>query len=315
MIAGSIVSRPRELVIDFPDLLGQEHECARIPEMGTKAKEFAAAATLPASEGIGVSLSIRSVAHSYGELRAIEGLDLEAPANSVLGLVGPSGCGKSTLLELIAGLREPSSGRIEIGGAGDGPGRLGHCALMPQRDLLLPWLSAIDNAALALRNRGARRGAARREAGNLFGRFGLSGFERAKPAELSGGMRQRVAFLRTLIAGKPVIALDEPFASLDAITRAEMQAWLAEALDTDPRTVVLVTHDVEEALYLCDRVVVLSTRPARVVEELSAPAPRAPDRDEAVTDPGFVAARERAMHALRTGSIGDFLSHSGKKSP
>ena len=125
---------------------------------------------------------------------------------------------------------------------------------MPQRDMLLPWLSALDNAALALRNRGARRSEARREAGRLFDRFGLAGFEQAAPAELSGGMRQRVAFLRTLVAGKPVLALDEPFASLDAITRAEMQAWLAGALATDPRTVVLVTHDVEEALYLSDRV-------------------------------------------------------------
>ena len=115
-------------------------------------------------------------------------------------------------------------------------------------------------------------------------------------------MRQRVAFLRTLVAGKPVLALDEPFASLDAITRAEMQEWLAGALATDPRTVVLVTHDVEEALYLCDRVAVLSARPARVVEELSAPAPRAADRDAAVTDPEFVAARERAMRALREGA-------------
>jgi len=271
--------------------------------MSAKAKGFATTATLPALEADeGVGLSIRGIGHSYGQLRTIEELDLEVPAHGVLGLVGPSGCGKSTLLELIAGLQEPSSGRIEIGDAGDGAGRLAHCALMPQRDLLLPWLSAIDNAALALRNRGVGRGAARRETAGLFARFGLSGFERAKPAELSGGMRQRVAFLRTLVAGKPVIALDEPFASLDAITRAEMQAWLAEALAADPRTVVLVTHDVEEALYLCDRVAVLSARPARIVDELSAPAPRALDRDEAVTDPGFVAARERAMHALHEGT-------------
>ena len=119
---------------------------------------------------------------------------------------------------------------------------------------------AIDNAALALRNRGVRRRQARAEAGRLFERFGLAGFERARPTELSGGMRQRVAFLRTLVAGKPVLALDEPFASLDAISRAEMQGWLAAALASDPRTVVLVTHDVEEALYLCDRVAVLSAR-------------------------------------------------------
>jgi NitT/TauT family transport system ATP-binding protein len=272
-------------------------------KMPAKAQEFAAAVASPAApEAPGVAVSIRGLGHSYGELRTIDGLDLSVPAHGVLGLVGPSGCGKSTLLELISGLQEPGEGEIELGEAGDAPGRLGRCAYMPQRDLLLPWLSAIDNAALALRNRGVRRGAARREAGSLFERFGLAGFERSKPAELSGGMRQRVAFLRTLVAGKPVLALDEPFASLDAITRAEMQAWLARALEADPRTVVLVTHDIEEALYLCDRVAVLSARPARVVEELSAPAPRAADRDEAVTDPEFVAARERAMHALREGA-------------
>ena len=242
------------------------------------------------------------LSHSYGELVAIERLDLALPPHGVLGLVGPSGCGKSTLLELVAGLQQPSAGELELGGARDAAGRLARCALMPQRDNLLPWLSAIDNAALALRNRGVRRRAARAEAGRLFERFGLAGFERTRPAELSGGMRQRVAFLRTLVAGKPVLALDEPFASLDAISRAEMQGWLAAALQSEPRTVVLVTHDVEEALYLADRVAVLSARPARVVEELSAPAPRAPDRDAAVTDPEFVATRERALTALHRGA-------------
>ena len=115
-------------------------------------------------------------------------------------------------------------------------------------------------------------------------------------------MRQRVAFLRTLVAGKPVLALDEPFAALDAITRAEMQEWLAGALREDPRTAVLVSHDVEEALYLCDRVAVLSARPGRVVAELKAPAPRAADRVAAITDPAFVHAREAALRALREGS-------------
>lgn len=247
-------------------------------------------------------VSIRAISHSYGELAAIDRLDLQVPANGVLGLVGPSGCGKSTLLELIVGLQQPSGGELEVGGEGEAAQRLTHCAFMPQRDMLFPWLSAVDNAALALRNRGARRGAARERAGRLFERFGLAGFERTRPAELSGGMRQRVAFLRTLVAGKPLLALDEPFASLDAITRAEMQEWLAEALSAEPRTVVLVTHDVEEALYLSDRVAVLSARPARVVEELSPPAPRAKDRDAAVTSPAFVATRERAMAALHKGA-------------
>jgi NitT/TauT family transport system ATP-binding protein len=245
-----------------------------------------------------MSVSIRGLGHSYGELQAIEQLDLEVPEHGVIGLVGPSGCGKSTLLELICGLQEPSVGTVAVDGASGAPERLAHCAYMPQRDLLLPWYSALDNAALALRNRGVGKAAARRQARELFSRFGLGGFERSAPAALSGGMRQRVAFLRTLVAGKPLLALDEPFASLDAITRAEMQQWLAAALRADPRTVVLVSHDVEEALYLSDRVAVLSARPARIVAELRAPAPRAPDRDAAVTDPAFVAVREQALHAL-----------------
>ena len=247
-------------------------------------------------------ISLAAVEHRYGELQTIAPLDLEVEPHGVVGLVGPSGCGKSTLLELICGLREPRSGTVAVAGRTDGAGRLRRCAFMPQRDLLLPWYSAIDNAAIALRNQGMRRGQARAATASLFDRFGLAGFEAARPAELSGGMRQRVAFLRTLVAGKPVLALDEPFAALDAITRAEMQEWLAAALRADPRTVVLVTHDVEEALYLCDRVAVLSARPARIVAELSAPLCRAENRDETVTDPGFVAAREEALRALREGS-------------
>ena len=136
---------------------------------------------------------------------------------------------------------------------------------MPQRDLLLPWRSALDNAGIALENAGRPRADARAAAMPLFDRFGLAGFAGSPPGSLSGGMRQRVAFLRTLLAGKPVLLLDEPFASLDAITREDLQDWLAEALAAEPRTVLLVTHDVDEALKLADRVVVLSGRPARVV--------------------------------------------------
>lgn len=255
-----------------------------------------------------MKLQIGGVSHFYGDLPAIDSLDLAVEGHSVIGLVGPSGCGKSTLLELICGLREPSAGEVAVGGESTAEGRLARCAFMPQRDLLLPWYSAIDNAALALRNQGMKRGEARAAAGALFERFGLAGFEAARPTELSGGMRQRVAFLRTLIAGKPVLALDEPFASLDAITRAEMQEWLAAALRGDPRTVVLVSHDIEEALYLCDRVAVLSPRPGRIVAEIPSPAPRAADRDGAVTDPEFVAAREEALRALRQATRGSLRS-------
>ena len=248
------------------------------------------------------AVAVRSVGHSFGALEVIRSLDLAIPRRGVLGLVGPSGCGKSTLLELIAGLRDPDRGEIAVEGAADAAGRLARCAYMPQRDLLLPWYGALDNASLALRNQGMRRNRAREAAAGLFARLGLGGFEDSAPGELSGGMRQRVAFARTVLAGKPVLLLDEPFASLDAITRAEMQGWLGSALSAEPRTILLVSHDVEEALYLCDRVAVLSARPARVVAELRAPAPRAEDRDAAVTDPAFAAVREEALVALREGS-------------
>jgi ABC-type nitrate/sulfonate/bicarbonate transport system ATPase subunit len=255
-----------------------------------------------ASPGPGIGVEIDDVAHGFGQLRVIERLDLRVEPGGVLGMVGPSGCGKSTLLELIGGLRALQAGTIEVDGARSPVERLARCTYMPQRDLLLPWLAAIDNAALALRNRGASRAEARSLAHPLFERFGLAGFERSRPAELSGGMRQRIAFLRTLLAGKPVLLLDEPFASLDAITRAEMQEWLAGALAAESRTVVLVTHDVEEALYLSDRVTVLSARPTRAVAELAAPRPRALPRLRAVTSEGFTSARERALAALSGGA-------------
>ncbi len=169
---------------------------------------------------------------------------------------------------------------------------------MPQRDLLLPWRNALANAALALEVQGVPAATARRRALPLFEHFGLSEFASALPAELSGGMRQRVAFLRTLLAGRPVLLLDEPFGALDSITRAAMQEWLAEALAAESRTVVLVTHDVREALYLGDRVAVLSPRPGRVVAELRVAFERPRPRRETVTDPAFTALEERALEAL-----------------
>jgi ABC-type nitrate/sulfonate/bicarbonate transport system ATPase subunit len=202
----------------------------------------------------------------------------------VLAVVGPSGCGKSTLLELVCGLQIPDAGTVSAAPA----------VLMPQRDLLLPWMTALDNAALALRIGGLGRDDAREAAQPLFAALGLGGFEAARPHELSGGMRQRVAFVRTFLAGKPVLCLDEPFGALDAMTRADMQTWLADALTQQPRTALLVTHDVEEAAVLADRIVVLSPRPGRVVAEIdvSAPRPRAP------IDGIVVDTRRRALEAL-----------------
>jgi NitT/TauT family transport system ATP-binding protein len=165
---------------------------------------------------------------------------------------------------------------------------------MPQRDGLLPWLSALDNAALAMRLAGATRGAARAAAREHFAHFGLDGFERTRPGALSGGMRQRVAFVRTLLAGRPLLCLDEPFGALDALTRARMQSWLAAALLEEPRTVLLVTHDVEEAVLLADSIVLLSARPGRVVGQLEVPLPRPRARGDAAV----VELRERALTLL-----------------
>jgi ABC-type nitrate/sulfonate/bicarbonate transport system ATPase subunit len=190
----------------------------------------------------------------FGELDALGPLSVAVAPGEVVAVVGPSGCGKSTLLDVVCGLREPTTGTVTADPA----------VLMPQRDLLLPWLSALENAALALRIQGRPDDEARA----LFATFGLGGFEDARPHELSGGMRQRVAFLRTLLAGKPVLCLDEPFAQLDAITRMELRRWFAGALEREPRTVLLVTHDVEDAIALAARLVVLTPRPGRVKAEL-----------------------------------------------
>src|SRR5947209_4640967 len=234
--------------------------------------------------GVAVEDVRRAFAAKRGEVLALDGMALCADRDQVVAVVGPSGCGKSRLLELVCGLQRPDAGTV----------RSAPAALMPQRDLLLPWLSALDNAGLALRARGTSRGDARAAAAPWFERFGLGGFEDARPAALSGGMRQRIAFLRTLLAGKPVLALDEPFAGLDAITRLQMQQWLAHVLTREPRTVVLVTHDVEEAVLLADQVVVMSPRPGRAVAEIEV----ALERPRHPTDPHVVTLRERALKAL-----------------
>jgi NitT/TauT family transport system ATP-binding protein len=240
-------------------------------------------------------LSFESVTRRFGAITALAGIDLELRAGEVTAVVGPSGSGKSTLLELVAGLQEPDEGSIAVRGASAPAERREACAYMPQQDLLLPWRDALGNAALALECQGVPRAEARRRAAPLFERFGLAQFERVRPAELSGGMRQRVAFLRTLLPGRPVLLLDEPFGALDAITRADLQEWLAGALAQDPRTVLLVTHDVEEAVFLADRIVVLSPRPGHVVADFRVDLAR----PRSVTGAGFAELKARALEALR----------------
>ncbi len=236
------------------------------------------AAALPAA-------ALRDVSRRFERLVALEGVTLEVARGEVVAVVGPSGAGKTTLLELVCGLQQPDDGRVEALPA----------ALMPQGDLLLPWLDATANAALALRVAGVPRAQAHARAAATLAQLGLAGFERFRPWELSAGMRQRVAFARTVLAGRPLLCLDEPFAALDAITRAELQAWLEETLRAQPHSVLLVTHDVEEAVLLADRVLVLAGRPGRIVSELAVSVERPRSR----TDPAVVALREAALEALR----------------
>src|SRR3954453_20665704 len=264
--------------------------CGVMPAEGAMQTRLEAPAQEPRNvAGPGSEIHLAGVSRAFarrgaGPVTALADVSLDVAAGETVAVVGPSGCGKTTLLELVCGLQPADAGTV----------RAAPAVLMPQRDLLLPWLNAIDNAALALRVGGASRAGARERAHPLFAAFGLEGFERARPHELSGGMRQRVAFLRTLLSGKPVLCLDEPFGALDALTRREMQDWLAGALQREARTVLLVTHDVEEAAGLADRIVVLSPRPGRVAAET--PVALAPPR--AATAPALVALRERALEAL-----------------
>jgi ABC-type nitrate/sulfonate/bicarbonate transport system ATPase subunit len=250
----------------------------------------------PVASGTGLRLS--GVARKFGPVVAVSGVDLEVPLHSRLSIVGPSGCGKSTLLALICGLDEPNEGTIDVLGATTSADRLRRCAWMPQRDLLLPWRDVLGNAALALENQGVRRRAARQRVGHLVERFGLAGFEEKLPYQLSGGMRQRVSFLRTLVAGKEVLLLDEPFGALDSITRADLQEWLRTALDAEPRTTVLVTHDVEEALLIGERVVVMSARPGRIRAQFEVHLPQAGSRRELIRHPEFAELRDEILSLL-----------------
>lgn len=245
--------------------------------------------TLAAARFDNVSLTYGARRKKDVATEALAGFDLEIAPGERVAVVGPSGCGKSSLLGIAAGLIEPSGGSATINE---------QVALMPQRDLLVPWRSALRNAALALEAQGTPRSEAIASATPLFERFGLAGFENSRTWELSGGMRQRVAFLRTILAGRPLLALDEPFGALDSITRGEMQEWLIDALAEEPRTLLLVTHDIEEALALAERVVIVTPRPGRVAAEINVERPVGASRTEWITSPEFAGAKAAALEAL-----------------
>ena len=248
----------------------------------------------------GARLEARAVSKAYagvGErpIPTLDRVELEAGPGEFIALIGPSGAGKSTLFSVLAGLERADSGEALVDGA---PVALGACAFMPQRDALLPWRRTIDNVAIGLELAGVSRAAARERAQPLLERFGLGGFETAWPWQLSGGMRQRAAFLRTVLLGRPVMLLDEPFGALDGITRAELQQWLLEVWSEFGSTVALITHDVAEAVFLADRVYVMSPLPGRIetVIEIDLPRPRTLAIEES---PAFAAHEARLREALR----------------
>ncbi len=199
-------------------------------------------------------------------LETLRDVSLHVENGEFVSLVGPSGCGKSTLFSLIAGVETLSTGRITVDDDADPDHRRLSVGYMFQKDLLFPWRTLLDNAALGLEI-AIGRTAARERARALLPRFGLEGFEQHRPSELSGGMRQRVALLRTLLLERPLLLLDEPFASLDALTRRELQTWLRETWSTGSQGALLVTHDVREAVVLSDRIYVMSPLPGTIVDE------------------------------------------------
>lgn len=232
----------------------------------------------------------------WGYLPTLERIDLVAYPGEFVSIVGPSGCGKSTLFNIICGLEQADEGQVLLDGQ-DVTGRVGLFGYMPQRDLLLPWRNVLDNVILGPEIAGVPRKRAQDEARELLPLFGLQGFEKNLPATLSGGMRQRAALLRTFLCHRDVLLLDEPFGALDALTRAEMQGWLLDVWERFRHTILFVTHDVEEAVFLSDRVYVLTARPARIALELPIALSR-PRRRDIVTSPAFIALKRRLLAAF-----------------
>ncbi|MGW4910727.1 ABC transporter ATP-binding protein [Streptomyces sp. NPDC004270] len=242
-------------------------------------------------------LSVAKVSKSFGDLEVLRDLDLTVEPGEFAAVIGPSGSGKSTLFNLVSGLDRPTSGQVlvEDEPAGVASGKV---AYMPQKDLLFPWRTVLDNTALGLEAQGVRKKVARARADALFADFGLDGFQQAYPAQLSGGMRQRAALLRTVVLERPVLLLDEPFGALDSLTRTEMQLWLAGMWQRHRWTIVLVTHDIRESVLLADTVHVLSPRPATVVDRVEVPLSRPRGADD-FTAPEFAATERRILDALR----------------
>lgn len=238
-------------------------------------------------------------------LPTLNEISLAVKAGEFVSIIGPSGCGKSTLFNLISGLERPDSGEVFLGKR-DITGEKGHVSYMMQKDLLLPWRNIRDNCILALEIEGVNKSLARERALALLQEFRLESFSLNYPGQLSGGMRQRVAFLRTMLAGKEVLLLDEPFGALDAYTKSEMHGWFSEICQRYKPTVVFITHDIEEALFLSDRVYVFSERPAKIKKEIEVPLPRPRPREFLVSQE-FLRLKKEILEVLFT--INQYPTH------
>lgn len=210
-----------------------------------------------------ILIEVKNIKKSFMELHTLEDVSLKLEKNQFVTVIGPSGCGKSTLFDIIAGLEKPDRGSIIIDGK-DHIGRTGRVSYMHQKDLLFPWNTIINNVCIPLLLKGKKKKQAYEIAGKYFGTFGLKGFEQNYPSQLSGGMRQRAALLRTYLFADDIMLLDEPFGSLDAITRRKMQLWLLDIWEKIKASILFITHDIDEAIFLSDRIYLLSERPAIV---------------------------------------------------
>ncbi|HWP47826.1 MAG TPA: ABC transporter ATP-binding protein [Candidatus Limnocylindrales bacterium] len=251
---------------------------------------------------------------SPGPVTALQKVNLYVREGEFVSLVGPSGCGKSTLFNIIAGLLQPDEeGEIYLDGERR-EDRRGFSAYMPQKDLLLPWRTILDNVILGLEIQGIKKSMARKEALALFPNFGLAGFEKNYPDSLSGGMRQRAALMRTILFKKDIMLLDEPFGALDAMTRSIMQQFLLKVWEEFRKTILFVTHDIEEAIFLSDRIYVMTARPGTIKAELSVPLPR-PRDPHLVTSAPFVGIKRILMDLIQEESLKAFEEMSVVRCP
>lgn len=247
-----------------------------------------------------------------GDTQALSATDLHARPGEFVTILGPSGCGKSTLFHIITGLLSPSTGSVFIDGTPVNNTR-GHVSYMPQGDQLLPWRSIRDNVILGMEVDGVSKRQARVQASGLLTQFGLGDYLDAHPRELSGGMRQRAAFIRTMLFPRDVLLLDEPLGALDAQTRLLMQEWLLDVWTNDKKTVLFITHDVDEAVFLSDRVYVMSARPGRMIGEVTINLPR-PRRPQVREAPEYIEHVKDLLARVRTETIKSFDGVQGNQS-